>query len=407
MKKSLIVLLSMVFVLSAFAIVFADDAGVDSVRAGKAGAKVTIGGDAYVRGYWEKNWDMDDDAADADVRYWDQRVRLKITAAAGDAELRTRFTTDDQRWDGTNNTNANLATDYAYLHIPVDPVIIDFGRQKSDWGNKLMEWQATRDRAKLSAKFGDTSVGAYTDKIDEVSTTGNKNLDDINDYGIFVTHSLGDIEGGVIAVFYDDNTTDNNNGTRVSGYAKANVAGLSVKAELAMKTGDKYKTTKTATTDTNKNNQLGAFVSVSKELNDKLSVSGLIAYSQDGYVADKHFTPTVMIGTDNSTALANFGENPLSGSDDDSLLFVVGADFQATPDLSLYGKIAYLDLDAYSNNFANSKTSASATEVDAGLGYQLAQNTTLNVDLGYMTPNDLTTKDDAAMSIGQSITFKF
>ena len=251
-----------------------------------------------------------------------------------------------------------------------------------------------------------------SDKIDETSETGlnktgNKNLDDVNDIGIFVTHSLGDIEGGVLAVFYDDNVTDNNNGTRVSGYAKANVAGLSVKAELAMKTGDKYKTTKTATTDTNKNNQLGAFVSVSKELNDKLSVSGLIAYSQDGYVADKHFTPTVMIGTDNSTALANFGENPLSGSDDDSLLFVVGADFQATPDLSLYGKIAYLDLDAYSNNFANSKTSASATEVDAGLGYQLAQNTTLNVDLGYMTPNDLTTKDDAAMSIGQSITFKF
>ena len=275
MKKSLIVLLSMVFVLSAFAIVFADDAGVDSVKAAPEGATVTIGGDAYVRGYWKKNWDMDDDAADRDVRYWDQRVRLKVTAAAGDVELRTRFTTNDQRWDNAENTNANLATDYAYLHIPVDPVIIDFGRQKSDWGNKLMEWQATRDRAKLTAKLGDTSLGLYTDKIDETSETGlnktgNKNLDDVNDIGIFVTHSLGDIEGGVLAVFYDDNVTDNNNGTRVSGYAKANVAGLSVNAELAMKTGDHYKTIKTATTDTKKNNQLGAFVSVSKELNDKL-----------------------------------------------------------------------------------------------------------------------------------------
>ncbi|MCK5505000.1 MAG: hypothetical protein KAJ10_07540, partial [Thermodesulfovibrionia bacterium] len=153
MKRSFIILLSMMFVLGSFAAVFADDGGMDSVRSAVAGSKVVIGGDAYVEGYWLGNHDLDSDT-DADDRFWNQRVRLKIHAAIGSVEVRTRLTTDDKEWNGGLNTgggstvactgdgdgdgdffgdpenldlecessNNGIFVDYAYLHVPIGPV---------------------------------------------------------------------------------------------------------------------------------------------------------------------------------------------------------------------------------------------------------------------------------------------
>ena len=443
MKKSLIVLLSMVFVLSAFAIVFADDAGVDSVKVAPEGVKVTISGDAYVRGIWQSNFDMDDREetaaitnTDDDKRYWDQRVRLKITADVGEGvELRTRLSTGDDTWNGADNTGGNtgdagdLYVDYAYLHIPVGPVTLDLGRQKSKWGNKLLDTGNSKDRAKLSVNFGGTTVGTYVDKVTEdieatVATTGatptGKNTDDVDDYGIFVIHKADVFEGGVQAIIYEDNrnnegnpSKDNNqNGTRGSAYVKVNVARVAVKAELALKNGGIYETTDK---DGNINEtQWGGFASVEGGP-EKVTISGLVAFTRNGYVADKHFTPTVMIGTDNPTAMADFGKNPdTSAAYDgaqDSFLAVVGVDGKIMQGLSIYGKAALLVMDAYENNFASTTSviedSAQAFELDAGLEYQIAQNTTYNIDFGYMFPSDITAQDDEVMALAHSISISF
>ncbi len=401
MKKYLIVLLSIVLTAGMSVAAFADDGG----------SKVTIGGDARVRGVWNGNFDMNNSVDDS-ARYWDQRVRLTITGeAAKGVELRTRLTTGDDKWDGANNTGGTLSVDYAYLHVPVGPVVLDLGRQKSQWGNKLLEWDATRDRAKITAAAGPMTVGVYTDKLTDnnLTATGRTNTDDVDHYGIFVIHKAGVAEGGLLVELYNDNDlTTNNNGTKGSVYAKVKAGKAAINVELAIKNGgvSVYETTDK---DNNKNEtQWGAFASAEVEAGNA-TINGLLAITRDGYVADKHFTPTLMIGSDSVTALADFGQNPDSANQvaQDSFLAVAGVKVQPKPEMSVYGKAAFLSMNAYGNDFTSTNSKAQAIEVDAGLEYQIAENTTYNIGFGYMFPNDITADNDNVMTLAHALTLKF
>ena len=444
MKKVFIVLLSMLFVLGAFTVVYADDGGMDSVRSAIQGSKVMIGGDARVRGIWKDNWDMNDDV-DADDRYWDQRIRLKITAKVGDAEVRSRIKLTDGKWNGGDETAGNVEIDYGYLHIPVGPVTFDLGRQNADW-TKFFEWNQKRDRAKVTYKLGDTTVGAYTDKIVDTFATGTNtdaidgdNLDDVDDYAIFAVHSIGNIDGGLLLFLRNDSVTDDNDARAGSLFVNATVAGLSVRAELAMVTGDAIEYID-IDGDTVDDSQWGGFVSASKGLNG-LTISGLLAYAANGYVADNHFTPTVMVGTDNPTALADFGGIPgMSDADlDDALassgitdtsstmdtfLLAATASYDATPDLKVYGRVAYMNSDnlLFTGSYAGETIGGTfddvdldfehtATELDLGLSYQIAQNISYHVDFGYMMPNiEIDGEDmdaDNAMSLAHKVQINF
>ena len=137
MKKYFVVLLSLMFVLSAFTFAGADDAGMDSVRAAQPGTKVILGGDAAIRGIWQKNYDMDSNADDADNRFFDERVRLKIDVDAGDGiALKSRIILfgdangDEVVLDGDNTARHDYTVDYAYIHVPIASVAIDAGLYK-------------------------------------------------------------------------------------------------------------------------------------------------------------------------------------------------------------------------------------------------------------------------------------
>jgi hypothetical protein len=424
----------MLFVLGSFVTVFADDGGMDSVRSAVAGSKVVIGGDAYVEGYWLGNHEMTD-TIDDDTRFWNQRVRLKIHAAIGGVEVRTRLTTDDQPWDGANNTNSDISVDYAYLHVPVEEIVtLDFGRQKSDWGNKLYEWNVNRDRAKVTVDAVDkVSFGVYADKIEETyNVTGDDNLADRDDYALFVIANLNTVEVGLLGVMHYDGREEapqgvGDSGNVVSVFANAEFAGVNIGTELATKMGDVYAYTDPTGTEID-DMQLGFFVTGGYAFGP-VAVDALVGLTMDGYRADSHFTPTLMIGTDQTTAIMDFGggADPATGDEmtTDTILVAGTASFQAIPDrLSIYGRAAF----AMSENviwkrdavFATTGTlkegmlddtyEATAIELDAGLEFQIADNTTLLFDFGYLMldEEDSTgTYDDDAFSVGQSINIVF
>ena len=389
MKKYFIVFLSMLFVLS--------------IAATSFGA-VDLSGDARVRGLWKNNWDMNGDV-DNDDRYWDQRIRVKFTGTAGDVEVRTRVVLSDGKWDGASNTGGNVTLDYGYLHIPLDVLTIDAGRQKASFGNAFFLKDGTVDRFKLTVKINDTMIGAFTDKITETNAVaGDDNLDDVDDYGLFIVHKASAVEGGALFVVREDNVNLNNDGVRGTGYIKVNVADVAIKGEVSMKSGDAHETTDK---DLNVNDPYGAFADVTIAAG-KANITVLAAFTQNGYVADDDFTPTKMIGTGNPTALKDFGQSPADGSQQNSFILKAGVDVEATADLSVNAQLAYLVLDSYGSAFADAADdAASALELDAGIKYQLAQNTTLNVDAGVMFPDNLTANDDHAVVVGQKIEIKF
>jgi hypothetical protein len=423
MKRSFVILLSMMFVLGSFAAVFADDGGMDSVRSAVAGSKVVIGGDAYVEGYWLGNFDTDD-TVDEDLRYWNQRVRLKIHAAIGGVEVRTRLTTDDREWDGANNTNSDISVDYAYLHVPVFEVVtLDFGRQKSDWGNKLLEWNVNKDRAKVTVNAVDkVSFGVYADKIEETyDVPGDDNLMDRDDYALFAIANLDVVEVGLLGVMMIDAREETpagigDDGNAVSVFANAEFAGVNIGTEFAAKLGDviAYNDQNGVEVD---DPQLGFFASGGYAFGP-VALDALIGLTMNGYVADEHFNPTVMIGTDQTTAIIEFGGDANSEMTADMYLLAATASFQAIPDqLSIYGRAAYamgqemvFDKGTPAVYVADD-SDMSMVEIDAGLEFQIADNTTFNLDFGYMILDveveNIDQELDPAFAVGQSINIVF
>ena len=408
MKKFLVLLLALTFVFSFAAFAVADDGGQDSVRSMKAGSKVTIGGDARIRGTWQKNYNMTDtpEAADRDVRSWDQRVRLKIDAAIGNGiELRTRLETGNDEWHGTSNTRGgSINVDYAYLHIPVGTVVVDAGLMKRNWGNKLLMWDVARDTFQVTTNVGDTQIGVYTDKVDENSATGADNLDDTDNYGIFVNHTAGDLAAGLHIIREDDNVGTDTSGTEASVYLNTSVGAIGIAAEAAYKMGEMNE-------DSSGNKPFAAFIYASTDVG-AISIGAFAAVAKDSFAADSHLTPSVFFGTDNPTAIANVQ----AAANSTTKAFAISAATDVTSDLTVNATLFYADLEnlsstfrtAYAGSAAPAKTGEeSVTEIDLGLSYKLADNATYTVALGYLMPDNITALDDEAIAIANKIQVSF
>ena len=407
MKKFLVLFLALTFVISLAAVAFAG---------------VSISGDARVRGIMNSNYTAGgttgnfNSNTDADAKYWDQRVRLNVTGDVGNGiELRTRIVTSDGKWDaaaqtgGSSSTN-RVYTDYAYLHVPVAGFVIDAGRMKRSWGNKLLRWDLTRDALEITTNLGDTQLGLFTEKMNDSSVSaanavapnsGVNNLDDDDNYGIFVKHSAGNLNAGILVIREEANeTSTDTSGTEASVYVNTSVGAISIAAEAAVTSGNI-----SGNEDSDGGDRVGAFISASTDVG-AMAVTASVAMAKDSFAADSHFTPTVFFGTDSPTALANFG----SASNSTTWGYVLGASTDISSDLSVNGKIAYYDLENLSSTLTASGTNSaneSATEIDLGLSYKLADNAAYTVDVGYLMPSNLTTQDDNALAIAHKIEVSF
>lgn len=395
MKKLLVLVLSIMFVAGAFTSAYATHG---EVLAKIEGSKIVLGGDMRLRGVCAINHDTDDDRDD-DNCYWDQRVRLTVTGQIGGAEVRTRLTTGDDTWNGAANTGGSVNVDYAYMHIPIGAVVIDAGRQKVTFGNKFYYDDVARDRFQLSAMVGDVAtVGAFSDKRTESQGPEGFLENDVDDYGVFAVYNAGNVEGGALLIFRNDDIFEDNDGVDATAYVKTKAAGVGIKGELSLKTGDfNYVTT-------DEDTQWGGFISADMGMG-AVTVGGLFAFTQNGYVADTHFAPTVMIGTTQISAMNDFGEvNFPEGSVlTDTLLGVLSVNYQATPELSVGGKLAYATYDVY----PDVDVDASSWEIDAVLRYQISKGVTYDAGLGYLIPDDFSPADDNVLSVMNQFTVNF
>lgn len=405
MKKLLILVLSIMLVAGSFAAAYASDGGMDSVRSAVEGSKVIIGGDMRVRGVCKINHDANDDVDD-DNCYWDQRLRLTITAQiTGGVEVRSRVMIGEHKYgtDGTTELGQGFGdeavdTDYAYLHIPVGSVVVDLGHMVYNFANKFLVNDGRVDRLQVSGASGDIAFAVFGDKLED--NFGNEGFldNDVDQYGVNVVYSANDVEAGALVVFVRDEDSEmDNDGYYGDIYANMNVSGVSIMAEVAAMGGDRFETAG------EEDNPWGGFVSAGI-VKDALTFTLLGAITQNTFVADTHFTPTNMIGSDSPAAVIELGEcsDFCTSGFADTLLIAGTVGFAATPEMDVYGRLAYIDLDEYEGS-----GDASAFEIDAGLTYDLAANTTYSLDIGYASPDDFTTQDDALISVLSKVQVRF
>ena len=433
MKKFFVLFLALTFVLSMAAFAVADDGGADSVRSHMAGTHVIIGGDARVEGVWHNNYqppgtgDTDgnfDKNDDYDSRYWRQRLRLIVNATVGNGiEMRSRISTDNDIWHGTYNTAGTdsahsrdisgvLEVDYMYLHIPINNFVVDTGLMRRSWGNKWHLWDSQRDTFQVTTNVGDTQIGVFTDKVEDTSDDDNRvgindsdpseNLEDQDNYGIFVNHTSGDFAAGLLVILEDDNADQDSSGTEFSAYFNTSVGAIGIAAEVAMTTGDIEDNGMNE--DSFDNNRIGGFIAATTDVGAiGLTVAGMVA--KDGYSADSHFTPSVFFGTDNPTAIADIA----SAAGSTTWAVYANAVMPINSALSLSGTLLYADLENLGMELGGVSDTGqeTASEIDLGLKYKLADNAVYSVDLGYLMPNDINLADDAAMALRHRIEVAF
>jgi len=394
MKKYLVILLSLLFVLGSFSFVIADDGGMDSIRAMAPGAKMLIGGDARVRGKWVKNPDFDSDA-DNDTRRWDQRIRLKFTGEAGNGfKAITRIKVANAAWgtpgDGTRNTTSHnsINVDYAYIVVPISSLVINAGSMNRYYGTGFMpgQYDDGYDTLEVVGKFESVTVTAFTNKVQEFNVAGDDNLKDRDDYGVILVADLGDISAGAIAVMHRDGRDEPTpnptqiglTGTDIGLYAKGTVAGIGVSAELAFLTGDTNK-------DSADNTPLGFMVQASTTVG-AIGVGAGAGYATNGFTADNNYVPTLLIGQDQHTAIGQFG------SADDSKAWIIHADANTDvmEDVNVKGGVSYT-----SGEEAGGGDSATMLELDGKVIVQLAKNARYIFEAAYGNPGGDLTPDDS------------
>ncbi|MDH4027949.1 MAG: porin [Nitrospirota bacterium] len=382
MKKYLVLVLTLIFVLSLAVAAFAE---------------VKLSGDARVRGIWKNNYDMDTDADDEDDRYYDQRFRLKVVGDAGNGiEARARLEFANSAWGNGQATKDNPLVEYAYLHIPIASVTVDAGLKTRDYGYGFLTdmYDQEFETIEASMTFDTVTVTAFTDKVTDTraAETGSDNLKDYDNYGLSVSAKVGEINiGALIASQKDARPATDVDGNIYDINASANINNIAIKAELAYLTGD-------INEDTEGNDPMGFFVSAAMPMG-QINVHGAIAYAADGYTADDDFTPTVFIGTDQNTAALDFAAT----DDESSYAVVVGADYSVNDDLGVSAKLAYLSQDAMGVG-GDDRT---AIEFDAGLSYKIAANASYSLDFGYLSPSDWTAEDDAAIALAHKVQISF
>jgi len=294
--------------------------------------EVRISGDARVRGFasWNKDFDKGNDTNENrdDVRFWDNRVRMKVDIKnAGGASAHFRLVMDEGIWQGHGAGGPGSSTvvaDWAYVVIPVGPTKWTIGDQRADWGNKLLVWDNPRHRVKVTGKVGNVTLGALTDKIVETSDDGASNIGgdvayrDSDDWAILAITNLGDVTLGIIGIYVEDtrrtycggppsgdsrnvnegcNLIANNDSHKVyiiDGFWKAKAGPLAINGEVVYGNNQGHM------------NNFGIFTDATVAVGPA-TVKGVVAHADGGFKADDDFIPVNLIGTDNPWAVMDFG----------------------------------------------------------------------------------------------------
>jgi len=379
-----------------FAVALGLVAGAASVA---SAADLTITGDARVRGVYHTNYTDLNDATQDKVQEMDQRYRLNAAVKVNDAvSVNTRLVFGDQLMD--QSVALGLKADRANMVINTLGGTWTLGRQEAAWGNAPLPYLAkdvSVDRVKGIYTAGDMKFGAYLQKNSEGDNLGYVNGDgDGTTWGALVIGKAGDTSYGLLLNY---NTSDTNaakasgkdTGYMVDPYFMAKVGPATLLGELKYTGGDLGKRNDKAT--------YGGYMAAVVGF-EPVTLTGLLAYSKNGSVADSHFAPSLLIGKTNDTGMINFGETSAT-TDSKDRSYIVGAvaSLKASDKVTVGALIAYLG----ATKHGVGDQSASLTEFDVTAEYELAQNAKYKIGIGYGDPSKLSPADDAVFVIGNSV----
>lgn len=416
MKKTLIIVLSMLFMLGFYASAFAAD--------------VTIGGEIRVRGEFNTNADFDDATAD-NSSWYDQRVRLSADAQVtpntkGFIELQTENNNDTVIW-GTGTSGAtgsytegnrigdDLNIRQAYILHQGSGLLgynagIKVGRIPLKLGNSL--WYD-------HTKFGDDAIvlfanptnelmiGAVDVKLTEGGTTFN---DDSDAYiGLFAYKGPGFNASGDVTYVVDQDFSSDGLGLWNFGLrGETAVAGLTLKGDIEVQTGEADGTSALGT-DVDFSGW-AALVGVDYALED-VTVGAEFAYGSGDDDADSDFESFVnTLGPDEQHYTYVYEDRATSaagglGTGLTNTWYVkVGADTKINPDLSVGADVYYLE----ASETTGSTAEEIGVEVDANLNYKIDKNLVYFVEAGYLFADDFYGNDpDNPYVIRHGLTLTF
>ncbi|MFH7325378.1 hypothetical protein [Desulfurivibrio sp. C05AmB] len=369
--------------------------------AGKGETSITLSGDARLRGFWREDakfGNVDDDQN----RQLQHRMRLYFDAkAAGGTSLHARllFAANDSadramyQWGG--DRNSNVGTDYFFVRVPVGDVTVIAGRQAGYWGHKLKSWDSRPERLTAFYRVNEeVSAWTYYQKDKEASPadlTGVKD-DDQTRYAVGMRYNTPDLHAAVQVRHTEAEWTNGNSGQELFAFTTYKVDALTVKAEVDFTFGDRWKGPNapagTPTGDPVGSNVYAMFLGLEYAMGDTtLTAGGVLA--KNGWVSGggANFDYiTMFYNTDGGHGLghSNVGWN----SDDREYAIGVGASHKLSPELTLGGKLAYLNGKDGRRNLGTGDNWKMAT-VDASLAYKINASTTYHVDGIYAKPSSL------------------
>jgi hypothetical protein len=385
-----------------------------------AAAEVEMGGDARVRGISKDNPDMNSDSDDA-MRYYDQRVRLKLKGTNDDgASVNVRVTVAEGVWNGGKNTKSGGDTvsgagvvnasgndpikiggsDYAYIAMPVaEGWTVSAGLMPADWGHKFKSWANSAERLKVTGKLGDVTVGAFVQKDVETDATGSNNLDDKDTTGLLAIGKAGEFKIGALYMMTKDNrptaadcatdpkcdpssTGADADGSNLDIFFAGPAGPVALAGEFRQQSGDLNETSQGDSPN-------GMFIAGTMDVGVK--VSAALAMTKNGFVANKYFTPHATIGTSQPTAVANLGQGlpgqcpTLTTCTADTTALVVGVSHVISDEMTVGASIMQATLSAYDED--PTAEDGTLTAIDVKFTYSLGEKTKYTLVVAQATPD--------------------
>jgi hypothetical protein len=383
-------------------------------------ADIKIGGEFEAAGVCQRNFDFESDVDDH-TRMWYGNLVLSMEAAVTEnISVFASYTLVDGNWgdakydtpSGFSNAAGVATDDVAYAVVGLDSFTVTVGHQLDEWGHMLMAGGDGIDRFTVSTKMGGIDHSLFTDKIEEKDQPDLK--DDVDRWGLQINKE-GEEQGfglylwramgnGVSAV---TSLPEDLSGYGLDIYYKGEVGPVALSTEIAYQGGDKddgvngWEYGK----DADDKSRMGLFVTGEMDM-DPMTLTGTLAYAANNFTASPYFTPTFMTGTDQDTAINEFGgylgDSTFEG--DSAMLIALGLDYAVTDKWTLGAKLA-------SHTFADDE-GLKGTEVDVMAEYEINEAATWGIYVAQLSPDGFKTAglaadDDAAMSIVQSLFIEF
>jgi hypothetical protein len=381
---------------------------------------VTWKGNARVRYYYQENYAGTSKAAPVESKdtHWASRVRFEFKAEAkGGAYAVGRFRLADAKWDGTQQSakggeKTNLWVDKGYIGVPMGPIVVEGGM---GYNTLPPFFRQDIDTDFLRAKFASdtTTIVPFFEKWDEYNEVNVTTLDalgvattktvidnngttddDVDLYGINLVQKFGGswVATGTFAIA-DNQQVDSkapiktNDGFLADVLITGAAGGVGLAGELAYKAADVQ-----GTVDDGVGGYVGANVPIGPA-----SISGVLGFTKDGYVASSDFGPDDGIY---APFVLLSGYSPIStglliGTGGDTIFANVAPRFQATEQLSFMMEFTYADID---------QADISVWELGGKASYAISDGAALHAYVGYL---DIENADENPVGAGLSLEISY